>query len=375
MTSNYHDENDENQQAEALDNLITAQQQGRSLPAPKSLPSAKSDLVADLISHSKDIHPDPGFVASLEAELLQRQSLLMAQPQSTHASNSSSGPQSLPIAQLPTPSTSKRGSRPMRLTNPFRSAQQSLVTLALLVVAVATIATPLGRSLALEFIHVFNQTRSDQVGQQDNSPNAQPRSLTPSELAALQAEVEAEIRETTTVAEMEAERGIELKEPSFIPDGFELKEVVSPFSEIVALNYRNTQTNARFIVTQQRLTANGSPIVGPITLAASSESDSQISLMWSKEPILDDDPALAGGSPIGASAETEPIRVGSVLGEYVEGTWAEVISPDGGIQGMQWTDDTNFRQIQWREGEVLFQVVTPNAMDQEELAAIARSLR
>jgi hypothetical protein len=317
MSFNHHHP-DKNQQAEALDIVLTSYQQGRSQPIPKDLLTSKVDLVNKLVAHIKEIHPDPNFAASLETELLQRQT---SEPLPTTQSCQNS------------PSPSQRGNQTMRLTYSLRTVQHiSLAALALVVItSVITISTPSLRILALEFIQVLQRTRSDQVGQPD-SLGQQPRQLTEAEIAALQAEM----RQTATVAEMEAERSFELKEPTFIPDGFELKEVVSPFAEIVALNYRNAQTDARFIVTQQRLTS-AIPIVGPITLAPSSsnEGESQISIMWSKEPVFDDDPALAGGSPVGASATTEPIQIGNVVGEYVEGTWSEIISPNGSIQGMR----------------------------------------
>ncbi|MBD2102675.1 hypothetical protein [Leptolyngbya sp. FACHB-261] len=385
MKSNHYQANDENQQAEELDLFLTAQQNGQSIPVSDDLSPFKTELVSKLVTQINAIQPDPNFAANLEAELLQRQTLLTSQTSSavnhehltqpevkqTHTevlptSQSSSNPQFL------NPSKNRR--KPMKLTQPFRSVRQvSLVSLALLVItSVVTISTPSLRTLALEFIQVFQHTRSDQVGQQDMSEENQPSPLAEDELQA----TEKQMRTTNTISEMEAERGFALREPTFVPDGFELKEIVSPFPEVVSSNYKNPQTDSQFIVTQQRLNG-GSPVVGPIVLTspATENDETQFSIMWAKKPLFDDDPALASGSPIGASAKTKPIQIGEITGEYVEGTWKDITSPNGVIQGMQWIQDTNFRQVQWREGDILFQVVTPKGMSEEELVAIARSLR
>ncbi|MBD2256201.1 hypothetical protein H6G13_01315 [Pseudanabaena sp. FACHB-2040] len=262
----------------------------------------------------------------------------------------------------------------MKFSKPVRFVPQvSLAALALLVsVSVVTASTPSLRILALEFIQVFQRTRSDQVGPQNvlEADQAQPLS------EEMIQEAERRVRTTTTVSEMEAERGFDLKEPTYLPSGFELQEVGSPYPEVVAINYENSQTGDRLFVTQQRLDGD-SPVVGPIVLipSAAEREDYNFSIMWSDRPLFDDDPALAGGSPIGASAKTTPIQIGNVVGEYVEGTWQEVVASNGVMQGMQWVQDTNFRQVQWQEGEILFQVFSPNAMSQEELTEIARGLR
>lgn len=387
MNSNNHQETPVDPNAEELEAFLTAHLNGQSLPIPTSLSTWEVELVMKLAAQAREIQPDPKFAADLAA-LLHQQTLTAAQD------SSQSGPEQPAVPLEPTEAgaevlsqsrkfpnqlqlqflnTSQRGFNPMNLARRFRPSQQLSVAVGLLVIlSVAIISTPSLSTFAREFFQAFQRTKSDQVGSQNNSGNAQSPALFKEKLEAAQKE----FRTTATVREMETQRGFALKEPQYVPTDFVLKEVLSPFAEVVSLNYENPHSNTRLIVTQQRLNGEA-PVVGPIALTPTKAdgNEHRISILWAKEPLFDGEPALTRGSPVGASAKIESVQIGNTTGEYVEGAWEGIFSPNTSMEGMRWTQNSNFRQIQWREGNMLFQVVTPDALSKKELVAVANSMQ
>jgi hypothetical protein len=186
---------------------------------------------------------------------------------------------------------------------------------------------------------------------------------------------------------MEIERGFDLKEPTYLPTGFILQDVGSAYGNLVILPYENPQTKALILIAQQRL--DGEPLFGPIFFATkegfsapeagstSKEQKSRVMLSWSKKPIISkQEPALQqpGKSPVGASAKIELVQIGNWTGQYVEGGW-EPIFHQGSLDGMRWDQNPQARQIQWQEGDMLFQICTPSGVSRDELLAIARSMQ
>ena len=75
-----------------------------------------------------------------------------------------------------------------------------------------------------------------------------------------------------------------------------------------------------------------------------------------------------GSQPIGASAKIESLQIGSSTAEYVEGAW------DWDMR-MQWNQNAPLRQLQWKEGNMLYHIASTDELSRDELVAIANSMK
>ena len=188
----------------------------------------------------------------------------------------------------------------------------------------------------------------------------------------------------STVAEMEGKIGYDLKEPTFIPAGYILDNEIESFSsDLVMLGYKNYQHNARILIVQKRL--DGKKIIGPILQIPSEKSKSQgnrisafffppqpNTLFGSKDPALQQVDKV----PVGASAKIESVQIGQFTGEYVEGAWDSIYSPDGSsTSGMEWNQNAPLRELQWKEGNMLYHIASTDELSRDELVAIANSMK
>ena len=247
------------------------------------------------------------------------------------------------------------------------------------------------RQLRLESIFEnFIRTNSDMVGSKTlenpvkRPPLTEKQKQDREELKKLQKKWENQQLKTSTVAEMEAKIGYDLKEPAFIPTGYVSDdEIRSLFLDVVMLGYKNHQNNARILITQKRL--DGKKIIGPILQTPSEKYNlkgNRIStfffppqpntLYGSKDPALQQ----VDKAPVGVSAKIESVQIGQFTGEYVEGAWDSIYSQDGSsTSGMEWNQNAPLRQLQWKEGNMLYHIASTNELDRDELVAIANSMK
>jgi hypothetical protein len=387
MTPENHPTSDEMQLAADLDTFLTAQLTGENFSVPPGLSLSKANVTAILISAAKEVQPHPAFAAQLEARLVGANvidAFKVFQDDKTAASVSEESPiVAIQIAEQHSVDNSRtqnrfrnffqQATRTMKLTLlPSRQIHRfSLAAMALLAISsVFVISSPSLRSLAQVIFEHFSRASSDRVGTTTIREADKD----------VQKEFRNTIRHTNTVREMEIERGFDLKEPTTLPGGFVLQGVDSAYANLVILPYENSQTKALILIAQQRL--DGEPLFGPIFFAPEAGSTSKgrktpLMLTWSKKSLISkQEPALQqpGKSPVGASAKIELVQIGNWTGQYVEGGW-EPIFNQGSIDRMRWNQNNQARQIQWQEGNMLFQICTPSGVSRNELLAIANSMK
>lgn len=388
MTLENHSTSDEMQLAADLDTFLTAQLTGESVSVPPGISQSEANTAAMLVSIAKEVQPSPAFAAQLEARLVGANVVDASKVFQDDKTVSSESEESLTVAaqigeqhsvakfptQKPSRNFFQKAARTMKLNLlPSRQLQRfSLAAMFVLAISsVLVISSPALRSLALAIFEHFSRTSSDSITSTVRTTTVAP------DTAKERQKIEDQFRTTKTVREMERERGFDLKEPTALPTDFVLESVGSPYANIVILPYENPQTKALILISQQRL--GGEPIFGPIFFAptGSTSKGKSVSWLWSEKPIISkQEPALQqpGKSPVGASAKIELIQIGNWTGQYVEGAW-EPIEHQGSIDGMRWDPNPQARQIQWQEGDMLFQICTPSGVSRDELVAIARSMR
>jgi hypothetical protein len=375
MTPENHPNSHEMQIAEDLDTFLTAQLAGESVSAPPSLSQSETDIAAMLVAVSDEVQPDSAFAAELETRLLG------ANVVDASGVFPNQKTEELPETQQnrsrfsPSLNVLIQGTRTMKLavlrSRPIH--RFSIAAMALLAISsVVVVSTPSLRSLAETIFEHFIRTSSDSITSTGRTPKVV------SDTAKERRQIEQEFRNTKTVREMEKERGFDVKEPTYLPPGFVLQDVGSPYPNLVGLPYENPQTKALILIAQQRL--DGEPLFGPIFFAptGSTAKGKSVTWLWSKKPIISQqEPALQkpGKSPVGASAKIELIQIGNRTGQYVEGAWEAISHQEGSIDGMRWDPNPQARQIQWQEGDMLFQITTPSGVSRDELVAIARSMQ
>ncbi|MBD0301690.1 MAG: hypothetical protein ICV85_05785, partial [Tolypothrix sp. T3-bin4] len=334
--------------------------------------------------------PDPAFAAELETRLLGAN---VVDASSVFLSQKT---EELPETQQnrsrfsPSLNVLIQGTRTIKLavlrSRPIH--RFSIAAMALLAISsVVVVSTPSLRSLAQAIFENFSHTSSDQVGTTETRTGKRPplteeQKRTMREVKMVERKMQMEQRTTTTVREMEIERGFDLKEPTFIPTGYVFdKKVGSPFPHVVGFGYKNSQNNAKIVISQKRL--DGEKVIGPtleMPLAKYKSKGITMSIGWfppqPKTLFGSKDPALqqVDKSPVGASAKIESVQIGNLTGEYVEGAWESIVDQDA-ISGMRWNQNAPLRQIQWKSGNVLFQIATTNQLSRDELVAIARSMK
>ncbi|MEM9922952.1 MAG: hypothetical protein AAF915_04250 [Cyanobacteria bacterium P01_D01_bin.50] len=369
--------NDEMQLAEELDELLTVQMAEGNVPIRHEFSSSEAEVAAMLgilVDSAKELQPNPDFTSELETRLLGT-NVVEASEMFQDAEES---------PKVVKPSKLKSSFLPSRRFRRFSFAAIVLLSISSVVIA----STPSLRSFAQSIFENFIRTDSDMVGNKPTKNTGKRPPLTEKqkqdmkEVEKVNQRMEVERRTTSTIAEMEAERGYDLKEPAFIPAGYVLhKEVESIFSDMVMFGYKNPQNNSRIAINQKRL--GGEKIIGPILQMPSEEykSKSRMSILWfplkqrytvfgSKDPALQQ----VDKSPVGASAKIELVQIGQFTGEYVEGAW-DSIDYQGSLHGMKWNQNAPLRQIQWKEGNMLYQIASTNELSRDELVAIARSMK
>lgn len=387
MTPENHPKSHEMQLAEDLDTFLTAQLAGESVSAPPSLSQSETDIAAMLVAVCDEVQPDSAFAAELETRLLGANVVDASGVFPSHKTEELPETQQNRSRFSPSLNVLIQGTRTMKLavlrSRPIH--RFSIAAMALLAISsVVVVSTPSLRSLAQTIFEHFIRTSSDSI----TSTGRTPKVVSDTAKQRRQIEqVEQEFRNTKTIREMEIERGFDLKEPTYLPTGFILQDVGSAYGNLVILPYENPQTKALILIAQQRL--DGEPLFGPIFFATkegfsapeagstSKEQKSRVMLSWSKKPIISKlEPALQqpGKSPVGASAKIELVQIGNWTGQYVEGGW-EPIFHQGSLDGMRWDQNPQARQIQWQEGDMLFQICTPSGVSRDELLAIARSMQ
>jgi hypothetical protein len=390
MTPENHRKSHEMQLAEDLDMFLSAQLAGESVSAPPSLSQSETDIAAMLVAVSDEVQPDPAFAAELETRLLGAN---VVDASSVFLSQKT---QELPETQQnrsrfsPSLNVLIQGTRTMKLavlrSRPIH--RFSIAAMALLAISsVVVVSTPSLRSLAQAIFENFTHTSSDQIGTTEartgkRPPLTEEQKRTMREVKMVERKMQMEQRTTTTVREMEIERGFDLKEPTFIPTGYVFdKEVGSLSPDVVVFSYGNSQKNARIIISEKRL--DGEKVIGPILQTSLEKYKSKSggvsisffppqpkTLFGSKDPALQQ----VDKSPVGASAKIESVQIGNLTGEYVEGGWEPIYHQDS-MDGMRWNQNAPLRQIQWKSGNVLFHIATTNQLSRDELLAIARSMK
>jgi hypothetical protein len=328
-----------------------------------------------LVAVSKEIQPDPAFAAELETRLLGANVVDASEVFPNQKTEELPETQQNRSRFSPSLNVLIQGTRTMKLavlrSRPIH--RFSIAAMALLAISsVVVVSTPSLRSLAQTIFEHFIRTSSDSITSTGGTPKVVP------DTAKQRRQIEQEFRNTKTVREMEKERGFDVKEPTYLPTGFVLQDVGSPYPNLVVLPYENPQTKALILIAQQRL--DGEPLFGPIFFAptGSTAKGKSVTWLWSKKPIISQqEPALQkpGKSPVGASAKIELIQIGNRTGQYVEGAWEPISHQEGSIDGMRWDQNPQARQIQWQEGDMLFQITTPSGASRDELLAIARSMQ
>lgn len=79
---------------------------------------------------------------------------------------------------------------------------------------------------------------------------------------------------------------------------------------------------------------------------------------------------------IGPEAQIETVQVGSVMGEYVQGSWATT-QPDDPDATYRWDDSFPFHRLRWQDGEMLYElawIASRTEFDMDRLIAIAESI-
>lgn len=375
MSSQNDPKNDEMQLAEELDEFLTAQMAEGNVPIPPDLSPSEAELAAMLgilVDSAKELQPNPDFTSELETRLLASNVVETSEIQDSTEPKSQSF-------------RTRKSFSPYRRFRRFTFAAIVLLSVS----SVVVVSTPSLRSLAQSIFENFIRTNNDMVGNkpvkntEKRPPLTEKQKQNMQEVEKVNQRMEAGLRTTSTVAEMEAERGFDLKEPTFIPAGYVLVEqVTSPFPDIVMLTYNNPQNKTGITVTQKRL--DGEEIIGPILQEMSSEeykskADKSRIIFYPPQPNTlfgSKDPALqqVDKSPVGASAKIKPVQIGQFTGEYVEGAW-DSIDYQNTNYGMKWNQNAPLRQIQWKEGNMLYQIASTNKVSRDELAAIARSMK
>lgn len=402
MSPQNDSKNDEMQLAADLDEFLTAQMNEKDVPIPPDLSASDTEvaaMLAILVDSAKELQPDPTFACELEARLLGSNVV-----EASEVFQDSEEPPTAVIkdksrsTQSPIPSLNlfKQASKTVKLSFsplsflPSRPIRRfSLAAIVLLSVSSVVVAsTPALRSLAQSIFENFIRTNSDMVGSKPVKNTGKRPPLTEKhkqeieELKRLEKKLKNQQLTASTVAEMEGKIGYDLKEPAFIPTGYVLDdEIGSLFSDAVMLKYKNSQSNASILITQKRL--DGEKIIGPILETPSEKYKSKgkrmtvtlfppqpNTLFGSKDPALQQ----VDKAPVGASAKIESVQIGQFTGEYVEGAW-DSIDYQGSSYGMKWNQNAPLRQLQWKEGNMLYHIASTNKFGRDELAAIANSMK
>jgi hypothetical protein len=147
--------------------------------------------------------------------------------------------------------------------------------------------------------------------------------------------------EFSTVAEAEAELGIDLPEPAVIPDGYNVYKVhVSDDGQLIGIEFRGPPGRQLFISRRQPPTSERDGLVG-------------------------------------ASAEIVLVEIQGIEGEYVEGVWKSVSPTES-----EWINDSVFRRVRWQDGDYFYEIISAGGspgsrgyLDQEDLIEFAEGFR
>lgn len=206
------------------------------------------------------------------------------------------------------------------------------IALALILAVSFVAATPQGRALAQDFLSLFSRTENDQ--QLTNSADAIPSAITPA----------------AGKTEAEGLTGWEVFQPSWLPEGFALKNIdYRPQSDMVVQEYLYEHAigmQAGYFYLGQRKTPFND--------------------LWK----------------VGESAQIEKVLIGDVTGEYVVGLWG------GEEDHPVWEANPNIQHLRWQANgyyfDLEFRVVGVDAADlanspyylsKEKLVAIASSMK
>lgn len=403
MSPQNDSKNDEVQLATDLDEFLTAQMNGKDIPIPPEFSGSDAEVAAMLtilVDSAKQLQPDPIFASELEARLLGSnvvEASKMFQDSEETPTVAIEDKLRSTQSRIPSPNLFKQASN-MKLffsplsffpSRPIRRFSLAAIVL-LSVSSVVVASTPALRSFAQSIFENFIRTNSDMVGSRSTESTGKRRPLTEKqkqeieELKKLEKQWENQELIASTVAEMEAKIGYDLKEPTFIPAGYISDDEIGSFSlDVVMLDYKNHQNNARILITQKRL--DGEKIIGPILNTPPEKYKSKgqrigltlfppqpNTLYGSKDPALQQ----VDKAPVGVSAKIESVQIGQSTGEYVEGAWDSIYSQDGSsTSGMEWNQNAPLRQLQWKEGNTLYHIASTNEIGRDELVAIANSMR
>ena len=286
MSPQKDSKNDEMQLAEEFDEFLTAQMNGKNIPIPADFLASEAEvaaMLAILVDSAKELQPDPTFISGLEARLLGSNVLEASEifQDSEEAPTVVIKEKSLSSqSQIPSPSLFKQASKTAKLSFlPSRPLRRfSVATIFLLIISSVVVAsTPALRSFAQSIFDNFTRIDSDIIGNKPPSSKQKNRPITEKERQKLEQKLkqkfEGQQRTSTTIAEMEKERGYDLKEPTFIPAGYVLgDEIESPLTDLVISYYKNPQNNTKIAITQKRL--DGEKIIGPTVFIASEKEES-----------------------------------------------------------------------------------------------------
>lgn len=373
--------NDEMRLAEEFDEFLTAEMNGKDVPIPADFSASEVEvaaMLAILVDSAKQLQPNPTFAQELEAKLLGTNVV-----EASEMFQDSEEPPTIAVqkklrssqSRIPSLNLFKQASKNVKLSFVPSSTIRRFSFAAIVLLSISSVvvaSTPALRSFAQSIFENFTRIDSDIIGNKPASSTHKNRPITEKERQKLEQKLkqkfERQQRTSSTLAEMEKERGYDLKEPTFIPAGYVLdEEIESPLTDLVISYYKNPQNNAEIAITQKRL--DGEKIIGPTVFIASEKQESngyRFSLFYQPEQpyMLSNNP---GSQPIGASAKIESLSIGSSTAEYVEGAW-------DWDMGMQWNQNAPLRQLQWKEGNMLYHIASTNELSRGELVAIANSM-
>ena len=208
-----------------------------------------------------------------------------------------------------------------------------LSVLGLLVLAGLIFAVPQGRAWADELLHFFTRAGSDNLPVQSWQliPLPTPGTPTPDPASILDVH--------QTVSEVEQLAGNQVFQPAWLPDVLSLVGAsFQPDHRIVRIFYRSVESNG---------------------------------LVLTQEPFQrSEDCELC--KAVSASAVIEPVQIGPVSGEYVEGVWKLT------DQGPVWESDPYVKRIRWQANNVAFELLymgPPDTLTKDDLTAVAQSIK
>ena len=229
-----------------------------------------------------------------------------------------------------------------QLSSPKRFAQHTYpkrvawVTLVILLFGLVFIVTPQGRVWAQEFLHFFIRTDSDTLPLQSWQLTSQP-TLAPGTTATPDpANIFFEAK--LNVIQVEEQYGIDLKEPTWLPENF----------VIVGATFDPTHS------------------VGRIFYSGGDYDDLVL-----KEEIYSSPDTCDLCDKVGESASVEFVQIGNVKGEYVQGVWN--LTDSGPI----WENNPYLQILRWQVDGVAYELLfqgQPDSIVKEDLVNIASSL-